>query len=142
MKSLLDYGCGVVFAFASQLAGMLLALACKGLRLIGCSLAPALRQHITSKKPATCYKHLLPDALLKTQTETLHPVQGPLKYYVDDLLATFTPCPTLPAELWGRICSYTDDFTLWMVYRYVSHTLRSEAEREFAHTRLPTTFVS
>jgi hypothetical protein len=47
------------------------------------------------------------------------------------------PCPTLPAELWGCICHYTDDFTLWMVYRYISLTLRSEAEREFAHTRLP-----
>lgn len=46
------------------------------------------------------------------------------------------PCPTLPAELWGRICNYTDDLTLWMVYRYVCQALRSEAEREFAHTRL------
>src|SRR4051812_30490553 len=50
---------------------------------------------------------------------------------------THKTCPALPAELWGQICSYNDDLTLWMVYRYVSKLLRSEAEREFAQTRLP-----
>ncbi|KAH7093707.1 hypothetical protein FB567DRAFT_178632 [Paraphoma chrysanthemicola] len=48
-----------------------------------------------------------------------------------------TTLPQLPAELWGQICSYMDDFTLWIVFRQISRTLRQEAEREFATNRLP-----
>ncbi|KAH7082602.1 hypothetical protein BKA63DRAFT_501311 [Paraphoma chrysanthemicola] len=45
--------------------------------------------------------------------------------------------PQLPAELWAQICSYMDDFTLWIVFRQISRTIRPEAEREFATNRLP-----
>ncbi|KAF2832508.1 hypothetical protein CC86DRAFT_90526 [Ophiobolus disseminans] len=45
--------------------------------------------------------------------------------------------PSLPAELWGQILSYMDDFSLWVPCRQVSRMLRTEAEYAFARTRLP-----
>ena len=43
----------------------------------------------------------------------------------------------MPAELWALIMTYLDEFTVWMVCRYVSKMIRAEAERDFAKTRLP-----
>ena len=45
-------------------------------------------------------------------------------------------CAPLPAELWGQILGYMDDFSLWVPCRQVSRMLRSEAEYEFTKTRL------
>lgn len=52
-------------------------------------------------------------------------------------MTTTNSCGHLPGEIWGLICAEADDFTLWVVYRQVSKLVRSEAEREFARTRLP-----
>ncbi|KAF2832507.1 hypothetical protein CC86DRAFT_462789 [Ophiobolus disseminans] len=46
-------------------------------------------------------------------------------------------CPSLPAELWASIITHLDDFTVWMVCRYVARMVRDEAERDFAKHRLP-----
>jgi hypothetical protein len=43
----------------------------------------------------------------------------------------------LPTEIWGHIFSTVDGLTLWVSCRQVSKMLRSEAEPEFAQTRLP-----
>jgi hypothetical protein len=45
-------------------------------------------------------------------------------------------CPALPVELWGKVFTHLDDFTVWMRCRNVSKMWRAEAESEFARTRL------
>jgi hypothetical protein len=44
-------------------------------------------------------------------------------------------CSALPAELWGKVFTHLDDFTVWMRCRNVSKMWRAEAESEFARTR-------
>jgi hypothetical protein len=54
-----------------------------------------------------------------------------------DALKAKSNCPQLPTELWAEIMSHQDDFTLWVVCRNVCKTLRCEAERIVAKSRLP-----
>jgi hypothetical protein len=55
----------------------------------------------------------------------------------DHISAILPPeCPALPAELWGKVLTRLDDFTVWMRCRNVSKMWRAEAESEFARTRL------
>jgi hypothetical protein len=55
----------------------------------------------------------------------------------DHISAILPPeCPALPAELWGKVFTRLDDFTVWMRCRNVSKMWRAEAESEFARTPL------
>jgi hypothetical protein len=46
-------------------------------------------------------------------------------------------CPHLPAELWAQVLIHVDnDVDFWVNYRRVSRTLRTEATRTFAKSRL------
>ncbi|KAJ4301401.1 hypothetical protein N0V90_003493 [Kalmusia sp. IMI 367209] len=45
--------------------------------------------------------------------------------------------PSLPPELWAHVFGFVDSYSLWTACRKVSRTLRFEAEREMARSRLP-----
>jgi hypothetical protein len=44
--------------------------------------------------------------------------------------------PALPAEIWGQILNYVDDFRLWTICRQISRVCRSEAEGLFYRNRI------